>query len=356
MDVSQAEGGTRSGLLWEVERILTECKQLGAMPNILIMENVPQIHSEKDYPNFEKWQYKLEELGYVSYWADLNAKDFGIPQNRERTFMVSILGTDNLYKFPAPFDREYNLRDLLEKNVSEKYYLSQKMLDYLTGVNQKKSKFDRGSRFEYSLKITNEDNLAACITTAAGQRPTDNFVIDKGVVVVGNYSPSGHNAARIVDSVGIAPTVMENHGTVTAVVEENDGNEAVLIREATKDGYREAHEGDGINISSRMHHQRGNVQYGLSQTLKTQCEVGVMEPSRRIRKLTPKECLRLMAFQDIDADHMAEVGLSNQALYHCAGDSICVNVLIGIFGKLYGLTNKEVETLIKDYVREIKND
>ena len=82
MDTSQAQGGTRSGLLWEVERILSECKDIGAMPNVLIMENVPQIHSEKDYPNFEKWMLRLEELGYCNFYTDLNAKDYGIPQNR----------------------------------------------------------------------------------------------------------------------------------------------------------------------------------------------------------------------------------------------------------------------------------
>lgn len=348
MDTSQADGGTRSGLLWEVERILTECQQINSLPQILIMENVPQIHSEKDYPNFEKWMLRLEELGYNSYWADLNSKDFGIPQNRERTFMVSILGKEYNYKFPLPIPRKYNLEDFLEKDkIDEKYYLSQAMVDYLTGINQKKSKYDRGDVFKRNLDPSKE--IAATITTAAGQRATDNFIIDDNIKVVGNYSPSGHNASRVIDPTGLAPTVMENHGTVTAVA----------IRENTADGYREAHEGDGINISSRMQHQRGNVQYGLSQTLKTSIEVGTLEINGnnfRIRKLTPKECGRLMGFQDKDTDDMFQVGLTNAALYHCYGDSIVVTVLIGIIGKLYGLNPIEIKEVIYKYIESIKGE
>lgn len=569
MDISQSDGGTRSGLLWEVERILGECKELGELPQILVMENVPQIHSEKDMPNFTKWMQKLEELGYISYWSDLNGKDYGIPQNRERTFMVSILGKEYLYKFPRPISRKYNLKDFLQNKVDDKYYLSEAMIDYLTGVNQKKSKYDRASRFESSLRLTNEENIAGCITTAAGQRVTDNFILDDlyenrekriytedaptlraersglkvgvtdDIKVVGNYMPSGHNAGRVVDPQGIAPTVMENHGTVTAIIEEDKENSfikkaykefgsvpelfnpynkteltdlaptqttqsgsttsssTVLIRENTIDGFKEATEGDGINISSRMHHQRGNVQKGLSQTLKTTCEVGVCEfddnendldlnikkkycqklidndlveendvinhafasnrieeiekgivriententnnfptvttrvdclgvvvndsefteteaklftedghvrryigsnqidkfeegdmatttfpngyghgprthkdlsitlntidkpvvkKNLRIRKLTPKEAMRLMGFQDIDADHMYECGLTDSAIFHCAGDSIIVCVLIAIFGKLFGLTQQEIKEIIYGYIETIRN-
>lgn len=343
MSVSQAEGGTRSGLLWEVERILGE---LTEKPQILVMENVPAIHSEKDMPNFRKWIHRLEELGYTSFYEDLNGKDFGIPQNRERCFMVSILGKDLLYKFPRKIGRKYTLKDFLQDKVDEKYYLSQKMVDYLTGVNQKESKYDRGSVFERNLN-PNKD-IAAAVLTTAGQRATDNFILDD-IKVVGNYMPSGHNAGRVVDPKGIAPAVMENHGTVTAVA----------IRENTLDGYREAHEGDGINISSRMKHQRGNVQNGMSQTLKTTCEVGTLEINGntfRIRKLTEKEAGRLMGFQDIDTDRMKECGLGNSALFHCYGDSIVVTVLIGIFLKLFGVGQNEVKQLINEYIETIKGE
>ena len=328
MAVSQAKGGTRSGLLWEVERILLECEQLGTMPNVLIMENVPQIHSEKDMPNFRKWIIALENMGYNNYFTDLNASDFGIPQNRERCFMVSVLGREFNYKFPIPFEREKSLSDFLESNVDEKYYLSQKMLDYLTGKNQKESKYNRREVFERNLD-PNKD-VAATITTCSGQRPTDNFVITW-----------------------------------------DDDSDFIPIINNTKKGYLEGEVGDGVNIGSRMHHQRGNVQKGMIQTLKTSLEIGVIvkndgtikinneEGTKKklwIRKLSSKECLRLMAFQDKDCEHMKEVGLVDANLVHVAGDSIPVNLLLGIFCKLFGKTNEETKEIIKDYIKGIKDE
>ena len=86
-----SDTSTRSGMLWEVERILTECKELGSLPQVLLMENVPQVHGEGNVEDFNKWQLRLEELGYKNYWQDLIATDYGIPQTRNRCFMVSIL-------------------------------------------------------------------------------------------------------------------------------------------------------------------------------------------------------------------------------------------------------------------------
>ena len=96
-----SDTSTRSGLLWEVERILTECYNCHTLPQVLLMENVPQVHSQDNLQDFNKWQLRLEELGYKNYWQDLIATDYGIPQIRNRTFMVSILGDYN-YTFPKP--------------------------------------------------------------------------------------------------------------------------------------------------------------------------------------------------------------------------------------------------------------
>lgn len=170
-----SDKSTRSGMLWEVERILKECKELGTLPQILLMENVTQVHGKKNIDDFQKWQDSLSEMGYKNYYKDLIATDYGIPQTRKRTFMISILG-EYSYTFPKPIPLELKLKDLLEDNVDEKYYLSDKMLDYCYGVNQKESKFPRGKRFEQSLKQTNENNIANTVTTNAGNRPTDNFL------------------------------------------------------------------------------------------------------------------------------------------------------------------------------------
>ena len=115
--------GTRSGLLWEVERILTEIRDSnGELPQILFMENVPQVHRQDNMPDFRKWLDFLESLGYVNYWQDLNAKNYGVAQNRERCFMFSFLGEYN-YKFPNPIPLEKKLKDYLEQDVDEKYYI-----------------------------------------------------------------------------------------------------------------------------------------------------------------------------------------------------------------------------------------
>lgn len=111
---------TRSGLLWEVERILDECKEL---PQILLMENVPQVCGEKNINDFYEWQTFLEKKGYCNYVDLLNSKDYGVAQNRERCFMISILG-DYSYKFPEPIELKKTMQDYLDDVVDEKYYLN----------------------------------------------------------------------------------------------------------------------------------------------------------------------------------------------------------------------------------------
>ena len=122
---------TRSGLLWEVERLLNECEEL---PQVLLMENVPQVHSKKNMPDFQKWIDFLTEKGYSNYWQDLNARNYGVAQNRNRCFVVSILG-DYTYKFPEPIPLDKTMKDYLEDEVDDKYYITsekaKKLIDAL---------------------------------------------------------------------------------------------------------------------------------------------------------------------------------------------------------------------------------
>ena len=120
--------GTRSGLLWEVERILNECEEL---PQILLMENVNAVHNSQNEKHFDQWINALERLGYRNYWQDMNAADYGIAQHRERTFMVSLLGNYN-FKFPKTINLRYSMADYLEDIVDEKYYInSEKALNLI---------------------------------------------------------------------------------------------------------------------------------------------------------------------------------------------------------------------------------
>lgn len=115
---------TRSGLLWEVERILKECKQ-EELPDVLLMENVPQVHAEANRADFDSWLNFLKSKGYWNFWKDLNAKDYGIPQNRDRCFCVSILSKDFVdFEFPKPIKLEKVMKDYLEDTVDEKYYIN----------------------------------------------------------------------------------------------------------------------------------------------------------------------------------------------------------------------------------------
>lgn len=113
------DSGTRSGLLWECEKCFRELK-----PHFLLMENVKALTQKKFMPMFREWIATLDDMGYRSFWQVLNAKHLGVPQNRERVFMVSILDPMGNFKFPDPFPLERKLRDVLEDEVDEKYYLS----------------------------------------------------------------------------------------------------------------------------------------------------------------------------------------------------------------------------------------
>lgn len=138
--------GTRSSLLWQVGRILQESvdkatvegiNKTAYLPDILTLENVPQVHSKKNIDNFNKWLRQLEDFGYISKWADLNAKDYGIPQNRNRTFCVSWLDHDADFEFPKPIELKYSMEDCLqpESEVPEKQYIqwerARKLIDQM---------------------------------------------------------------------------------------------------------------------------------------------------------------------------------------------------------------------------------
>ena len=122
------DSGTRSGLLWEVERILKECN--GNLPQVLVMENVIQVHSDNNMSDFDEWISFLRNLGYSNFYGDLNAKDFGVPQNRDRCFMVSMLGKYD-FAFPKEIPLEKVMADVLEDEVEEKYFINNEKADKL---------------------------------------------------------------------------------------------------------------------------------------------------------------------------------------------------------------------------------
>lgn len=299
--------GTRSGLLWEVERLLDECQEL---PQILLMENVPEIIGKKNRKDFQSWELKLQQLGYMNYVEILNAKNYGIPQNRRRCFMISVLGKYN-YNFPTPFKLNLRLGDMLENEdeVDEKFYLSDKTIKRMLNT-----KFN-----QCSLKkaLVSKDGIANTILARFEGAPQ---VINQPLCLnskVDGKQPSVQK--RIYDSNGISTSITTSYMP------------SIAIPEATK---KEAYEGDGAYIN-RPHQKRGVVQHDMIQTLKTNGnDVGVVvNVFLRIRKLTPLECWRLMGFKDEDFEEASKVN-SNSQFYKQAGNSIVVNVLEAIFKQL----------------------
>nr|DAQ42553.1 MAG TPA: Cytosine specific methyltransferase [Caudoviricetes sp.] len=181
--------GTRSGLLWEVERILTEIRDRnGELPQILFMENVPQVHGKKNIDDFKKWLDFLEGLGYTNYWQDLNAKNYGVAQNRNRCFMFSFLGNYS-YEFPEPIQLKKKLKDYLEDDVDEKYYINNEKAEKLI-----KQLIDNGTLPQHNpedqtcvdgtIREPKECAVSNCITARqdrgiSNQRSVGNCVVER---------------------------------------------------------------------------------------------------------------------------------------------------------------------------------
>ena len=316
---------TGSSLLWEVQRLLERAKKEDNLPRVLLMENVKNIVSKRFMPIFQTWIDYLTELGYVSFYKVLNAKDYGVPQNRERCFMVSILNFDGEYIFPPKQELTLKLKDLLEENVDEKYFLSKKLITCFSDMTNRNGMI-RGLRFRPRDK---EDEFAYTITTHAGSRPVDNFIVEPiPCAIRGRLTEEGYYKQTLE---------LKKDGSTNAITTVQKDN-VVIVPEATKKGYAIAHIGDGI-YTNRVQYKRGVVQRDAVPTLKTNSKdlaVVVADPKEliSIRRLTPRECFRLMGWKDEDISRAFESSVSDTQLYKMAGNSIVVNCLTEIFKNL----------------------
>lgn len=332
------DSGTRSSLMYETIRIVEKLK-----PKIVIWENVKNLISKKHKHNFDAYIDTMKELGYTSYYQVLNAKDYGIPQNRERVFTVSIFDnhTDKSgfvrrfvkeFEFPKKKELKIKLKDMLEGSVDESFYLSEEKIERISHWNAYQKPFKkvngnnsivqtitaRGAGEDHSGMITYSDKL----------EDTTNLQEECLKIKSGAYARTFGSRGKLQEK--------EVCDTLTASMGTGGGNVPILkIKNATNKGYLEATPGDGIDISSRMQYHRGNVQKESIQTI--DCTGGeghgVVTNDLRIRKLTPRECWRLMGFEDKDFDKASKVN-SNTQLYKQAGNSIVVNVLEEIIKQL----------------------
>ena len=311
----EENSNTASSLLWEVKRILSECKEL---PQILLMENVPQVHSKKNIDNFEKWQNFLTSLGYKNYWQDLNAKDYGIPQNRNRCFMISILNSEDIYSFPEKEELKLRLKDMLEEEVEEKYYLSDVAISKIVNWKAHQKPFER---------VLGEESTSPCITArGAGEDHS-------GMILFSNTLKTTSNLQN--ECLQIRENILKEKSLFTetqAKMINKNGDVKRYINSNIVDKFNEGQCADisfpnGYNKACRVHDECPAINVTTTQNS------FIVKNNLRIRKLTPKECFRLMGFSDEDFDKASKFN-SNTQLYKQAGNSIVVNVLMAIFKEL----------------------
>lgn len=263
-------GETRSGLLYECEKIIE-----GKKPKYLLMENVKNLAGKKFKADFDKWLDYLEGLGYTNYWKVLNAKHYGIPQNRERVFVISILGEHEPYVFPDPVPLTVRVKDLLEDKVADKYYLSEKVQE----------------RFRQQYV---DDGTRNVIGTTA---PDFRTIGQRDLVY-------GQNA--------------ESMGSLMATDYKQPKQIAVCEQRCD----------EGLRFFK-------DEACGTIRTINSGGDKRVIEYPFKIRKLTPKECFRLMGLTDNDIEKIQAAGVSDTQQYKMAGNSIVVDVLEAIFKNLF---------------------
>lgn len=398
------KGQTRSGLLYEVQRLLERANKMLALPKYLMLENVKNLVGKKFKPQFDEWIAWLDKLGYNTYWKVLNAKDYGIPQNRERVFAISIrkdIDSGN-FEFPIPFDNGLRLKDILESSVNEKYYLSEEIQDRFIFTDKTLTKNvvsitkpEHGTRQGQRDVVYSENSIIGALCSTDYKQPKQiletNRCVQAGSLSGGKWDKMHAISKRYYSIDGTAPTIHTCGGGNT---EPKIAEPIAYVKEATKKGYAEIYEGDSVNLEQpNSKTRRGRVGKGCAQTLTTSCNQAVIEPNKlshsewkqqmykrfiedsnsevsgvitnqsqsfgyrppmkgysktlkanandagvvesfRVRKLTPKECWRLMGFIDEQFEKAQAVNSDNQ-LYKQAGNSIVVDVLYYIFGKLF---------------------
>lgn len=355
---------TRSSLLWECERIIEHKR-----PKYLLMENVKNLVSKKHKHNFEKWLEILEDYGYTNYWKVLNAKDYGVPQNRERVFVVSILGDHRPYEFPKPMELKLKLKDVLENDVDEKFYLSDKNIKML--IKSDTGNYPRRKRFIENIEKNN--NISNTIQTRQRTSPTDQYVADEQTIIkIKNATKKGYLEAKDEDGNDLAfPNSKTRMGRVqkeiSQTLDTGDTKGVVIGASRGRNPNNPSDRTPGIKTEQKLEIntkgtsntitsvQKDNLVIeptgtlaahnsntfgsgymdGVSKTLKAEKhDISVVYSDLSIRKLTPLECWRLMGISDEDFYKAQKVN-SNTQLYKQAGNAIVVDVLEAIFRNLF---------------------
>lgn len=312
--------GTRSSLLWEIEHAIT-----AKHPKWLLMENVDALTSAKFRPLLNKWLNRLSSYGYTNHVKVLNAKSYGVPQNRNRVFILSILGNGfQTYNWPIPFKLTRRLRDVLESDVDDSYFLTEKQIGYFTNKNNRVV-----NHYKFQPK-TPESSIANCLVTPKGWgNPTDNYIIGGQNHTESAITRHTHTNGGVYANDGISPTIIaEFHGMVPVTTEPKID---------TLGSYGPKRHCNSLVVNND----------GISPTclLNNNSVTATMDQTNRIRKLTPREFYRLMDVDDADIDKMLTALNGKSAHYKLAGNSIVVSVLFHVFRKLFLETENESQQL-----------
>lgn len=350
--------GTRSSCLWACADAI-EAKH----PKFLLMENVKALAVQKKFADdFAKWRMWLREQGYTNYYAVLNSKDYGVPQNRERVFMVSFLGSHAPFYFPAPFTLERRLKHILEDEVEEKYWLKPANIRRILRHNERKQ--SEGCGFKTNFQTG--EGISGAIKTKEGSREYDTYIkvptynnsrlnemiadgkidpeetmwIDcynqrvdpdiKGTILVrinasGNFFVSDPRVIQVRNFVGESNYKNPHRGRVYSF----EGISPCL--NCNEGGQREVkilQVGRGYN--------KGNVHDIAPALTSSKWQDNNFAVNEYwIRKLTPRECFRLMDVPEDMINILTSAGISNSQLYKLAGNSIVVAVLVHIFVRMF---------------------
>lgn len=271
----ERNSGTRSSLLWEVERLLKECGD--NKPQILLMENVRECHNGKNAPLFFEWTSFLRSIGYKNFYTDMDAKNYGIPQTRKRCFMLSILDENAYYEFPQACDLNYSVKEFLKDKVDKKYYVKEE------------------TALPLIKKMEKECPSATIID--------DTYGFDNSEV---RFFPN------------VCPTLRAAKANLKCIV---------AMRGRNSDSLNQT---PGTSTEQRLEKNKTNC----CNTITTVQKDNLIFENKQLRTLTPKEVWRLFGFEDKDVENASEFVPDTQ-LYKQGGNCIVVNCLVAILGQLF---------------------
>lgn len=271
----ERNSGTRSSLLWEVERLLKECGD--NKPQILLMENVRECHNGKNAPLFFEWTSFLRSIGYKNFYTDMDAKNYGIPQTRKRCFMLSILDENAYYEFPQACDLNYSVKEFLKDKVDKKYYVKEE------------------TALPLIKKMEKECPSATIID--------DTYGFDNSEV---RFFPN------------VCPTLRAAKANLKCIV---------AMRGRNSDSLNQT---PGTSTEQRLEKNKTNC----CNTITTVQKDNLIFENKQLRTLTPKEVWRLFGFEDKDVEKASEFVPDTQ-LYKQGGNCIVVNCLVAILGQLF---------------------